>query len=45
MTTPKDLRSLQEEVWKGSLPLEIRLVASECRIYDQADPYFVLFHI
>ena len=41
MTTPKELRALQEVVWNGSLPLEIRLSPSESRTYDQTDPYLV----
>ena len=32
---------LQNSIWDGSLPLEIRLSPSECRVYDQADPYLV----
>ncbi|ERF71351.1 Autophagy protein 5 [Endocarpon pusillum Z07020] len=32
---------LQERVWAGRLPLEIRLASSECRIYDQSDPYLI----
>jgi autophagy-related protein 5 len=32
---------LQEKVWAGRLPLEIRLAPSECRTYDQSDPYLV----
>ncbi|CAD6582008.1 MAG: autophagy protein 5 [Alectoria sarmentosa] len=34
-------QNLQSSVWDGSLPIEIRLTPSECRVYDQADPYFV----
>lgn len=41
MTTTKEAQSLQRAVWDGSLPIEIRLSASECRVYDQADPYLV----
>ncbi|MCJ1253077.1 autophagy protein 5 [Lignoscripta atroalba] len=44
MTTPKDLKNLQESVWNGSLPLEIRLSPSDCRVYDQADPYLIHYH-
>lgn len=42
---PSHLKSprsaLQTAVWQGSLPLSIRLAPSECRVYDQADPYLV----
>lgn len=41
MTSAKKLQALQEVIWNGSLPLEIRLSPSECRIYDQADQYLV----
>lgn len=37
------MSALQERVWAGRLPLEIRLASSECRIYDQSDPYLVSF--
>jgi len=40
MTSSKQ-HSLQNVIWSGSLPLEIRLSPSECRVYDQADSYFV----
>jgi hypothetical protein len=32
---------LQEKVWEGRVPVEIRLASSECRVYDQSDPYLV----
>ena len=34
---------MQERIWDGRLPLEIRLAASECRVYDQSDPYLVSY--
>ena len=43
MTTTKDAQNLQSSVWHGSLPIQIRLSPSECRVYDQADPYFVQY--
>ncbi|KAM0795480.1 autophagy protein Apg5 [Usnea florida] len=36
-------RNLKNSVWEGSLPIEIRLSPSECRVYDQADPYLVQY--
>lgn len=36
------LSSIQKRVWEGRLPLEIRLAPSECRTYDQAEPYLVM---
>lgn len=45
MTSTKEAQNLQSSVWDGSLPIEIRLSASECRIYDQADPYLVCHSI
>ena len=41
MTTPRELRALQEATWNGSLPLAIRLSSSDSRVYDQTDPYLV----
>ena len=41
MTSTKETQALQNLVWEGSLPIEIHLAASECRVYDQADPYLV----
>jgi autophagy-related protein 5 len=35
------LSKLQEKIWHGRLPLEIRLAPSECRTYDMCDPYLV----
>src|SRR5947199_8045448 len=32
---------IQKKIWEGSLPLEIRLSPSECRSFDQSDPYLV----
>ena len=32
---------MEDAVWEGSIPLEIRLSPSECRTFDQADPYLV----
>ena len=33
------LSQLQKQIWSGSIPLEIRLAASDCRTYDESDPY------
>ncbi|KAK5173382.1 Autophagy protein 5 [Saxophila tyrrhenica] len=35
------LADLQKRVWTGSIPLEIRLAASDCRTYDESEPYLV----
>jgi autophagy-related protein 5 len=35
------LNAIQQKVWEGRLPLEIILDPSECRIYDQSEPYLV----
>lgn len=37
----EDLDAIQQHVWNARLPLEIRLSASESRVYDQSDPYVV----
>jgi len=39
------LTAIQKQVWAGTLPLEIRLASSDCRTYDQADPYLVGYHV
>ncbi len=41
MAKPIDLNQVQKTIWDGSLPLEIRLSPSDCRIYDKSDPYLV----
>ncbi|GAB7349584.1 hypothetical protein MBLNU459_g0276t1 [Dothideomycetes sp. NU459] len=35
------LVSLQRSIWAGSIPLSVRLAPSDCRTYDQADPYLI----
>ncbi|KXS98189.1 hypothetical protein AC578_6416 [Pseudocercospora eumusae] len=35
--------ALQSRVWNGSLPLEIRLAASDCRTQHKSEPYFVQY--
>ena len=35
------LAALQQKIWTGSIPLEIRLATSDCRTYDESDPYLV----
>lgn len=42
MTTPAQ-RELQDAIWKGVIPLEIRLSPAECRVYDQADSYYIQY--
>lgn len=39
----KSVVSLQSKVWGGSLPLEIRLSATDCRTYDDSETYLVQF--
>ena len=41
MTSTREVNNIVSAVWDGSLPVEIRLSASECCVYDQADPYIV----
>jgi autophagy-related protein 5 len=41
MANPRSLSSLQSKIWEGSVPLEIRLASSDCRTFDQSDPYLV----
>ncbi|KAL8939253.1 MAG: hypothetical protein Q9216_003455 [Gyalolechia sp. 2 TL-2023] len=35
--------SLQDAIWNGSVPLDIRLSPSECRVYDEADSYLIQY--
>lgn len=35
------LSRLQQRVWDGSLPVEIRLAPGECRSYNESDAYMV----
>jgi autophagy-related protein 5 len=35
------LADLQSKIWTGSIPLEIHLSASDCRTYDDSEPYFI----
>lgn len=39
--TTKQLADLQHQVWGGSIPLDIRLAPSDCRTYNDSDPYLV----
>ncbi|KAL1976617.1 hypothetical protein VTN31DRAFT_2899 [Thermomyces dupontii] len=39
-TTPAQI---QQRVWEGRIPLEIVLDPSECRTYDQSDPYLISY--
>lgn len=42
MTTPSSsLQAVQQQVWDGALPLEIRLSPLDCRTYDVSPSYFV----
>ncbi|KAK0261784.1 hypothetical protein B0A54_10109 [Friedmanniomyces endolithicus] len=37
------IASLQTKIWSASLPLEIRLAASDCRTYTDSDPYLIQY--
>lgn len=37
------LAALQSKVWSGSIPLEIRLAAADCRTYDESEPYLIQY--
>ena len=41
MTDPSPRPPLQKLIWDGSVALEVRLAKSDCRTYDQSDPYLV----
>lgn len=35
------IASLQSKIWSGSLALEIKLAASDCRTYNESEPYLI----
>lgn len=35
------IADLQRQIWNGSIPLEIRLAASDCRTYNESEAYLV----
>ncbi|EMC91313.1 hypothetical protein BAUCODRAFT_322681 [Baudoinia panamericana UAMH 10762] len=41
--TPERTASLQSQIWNGSLPLEIRLAARDCRTYDDSEAYLIQY--
>ncbi|KAF2737864.1 autophagy protein 5 [Polyplosphaeria fusca] len=44
MSSPRDVSSrLRQNVWNGSIPLEIRLHKGDCRTYDSSEPYLIQF--
>ncbi|KAF2474867.1 autophagy protein 5 [Lindgomyces ingoldianus] len=44
MSSSRDLSSrLRQNVWDGTIPLEIRLHSGDCRTYDDSDPYLIQF--
>ncbi|WPH01156.1 Hypothetical protein R9X50_00399100 [Acrodontium crateriforme] len=40
---PSSISNLQSKVWNGSISLEIRLAASDCRTYNESEPYLVQY--
>ncbi|KAL8729487.1 MAG: hypothetical protein Q9166_004735 [cf. Caloplaca sp. 2 TL-2023] len=43
MTTRQQSISLQDAIWNGSVPLDIRLSPQECRVYNKAEPYLIQY--
>ncbi|KAL8854257.1 MAG: hypothetical protein Q9221_000971 [Calogaya cf. arnoldii] len=43
MTFQEQSIRLQDAIWDGSLPLDIRLSPQECRTYDRSDPYLIQY--
>nr|POE63206.1 autophagy protein 5 [Quercus suber] len=41
--TSSRITSLQSQIWAGSLALEIRLAPSDCRTYDNSEPYLIQY--
>jgi autophagy-related protein 5 len=40
----RDVKALQQSVWQGSVPLEIRLASKECTTYGDSDSFLVPEH-
>ncbi|CAL8576964.1 Autophagy protein 5 [Xanthoria parietina] len=43
MTLQQQSIRLQDAIWEGSVPLDIRLSPQECRTYDKSDPYLIQY--
>lgn len=41
--TTAAITSLQSKIWSGSVALEIRLAPSDCRTYDESEPYLIQY--
>ncbi|KAK7625902.1 autophagy protein 5 [Phyllosticta paracitricarpa] len=41
MTSPRDVTAVQKQIWNGSIPLQITLASTDCRTYDESDPYLI----
>lgn len=41
MVDDRTAACLQSKIWQGSIPLQIRLAADECRTYDESHAYLV----
>ncbi|PPJ59555.1 hypothetical protein CBER1_09803 [Cercospora berteroae] len=41
--TANAIAALQTKIWSGSIALEIRLAASDCRTYDKSEAYLVQY--
>ncbi|KAK8255180.1 autophagy protein 5 [Phyllosticta capitalensis] len=41
MSSQRDVTAVQKQIWKGSIPLRISLASTDCRTYDESDPYLI----
>lgn len=41
MSSPRDVTAVQKQVWSGSIPLQISLASTDCRTFDESDPYLI----
>ncbi|KAK7522255.1 autophagy protein 5 [Phyllosticta citriasiana] len=41
MSSPRDVTAVQKQIWNGSIPLQITLASTDCRTYDESDPYLI----
>ncbi|KAK7542275.1 autophagy protein 5 [Phyllosticta citribraziliensis] len=41
MSSPRDVTAVQKQIWNGSIPLQITLASTDCRTFDESDPYLI----
>ncbi|KAK8168017.1 autophagy protein Apg5-domain-containing protein [Phyllosticta citrichinensis] len=41
MSSQRDVTAVQKQIWNGSIPLQISLASTDCRTFDESDPYLI----